>query len=322
MGATWYKRGANLAVGLIGVVLLAVSLFFALQKPVAIAVDGTLIKDRVLFNSTVAGVLEKNDIILGEHDLIEPGLSAVVEKNSMITITRAFTVYIIADGQKKEIIAPPLSIKEAIAQAGINLGDKDLIKTLPVEQTQPQQEIEVIRVTEQETRLDAPLPYGEERTEDGTLEKGLTRTLRRGVNGVVTNTIKITYHNGQEVKREIIDSQTKVPSVNKIVAVGNITTVSRGSLRLTFKEAMYARTTAYTYTGHHTATGLDPAVGLVAVDPVVIPLGSRLYIEGYGYATASDTGGSVHGNTIDLFMEDRGQCLKWGVKNVKVYVLE
>jgi 3D (Asp-Asp-Asp) domain-containing protein len=78
---------------------------------------------------------------------------------------------------------------------------------------------------------------------------------------------------------------------------------------------------AYTYTGRNTSCGMKPAVGLVAVDPSVIPLGTKLYIEGYGYATAADTGGAIKGNRIDLFMEDKSQCLSWGKRMVKVYVL-
>jgi 3D (Asp-Asp-Asp) domain-containing protein len=80
--------------------------------------------------------------------------------------------------------------------------------------------------------------------------------------------------------------------------------------------------TAYTYTGYRTATGQNPAVGMVAVDPSVIPLGSRMYIEGYGYARAADTGGAVRGDKIDLFMEEYGQCIHWGRRMVKVYLLE
>jgi 3D (Asp-Asp-Asp) domain-containing protein len=79
---------------------------------------------------------------------------------------------------------------------------------------------------------------------------------------------------------------------------------------------------AYTYTGFHTATGLNPEVGMVAVDPSVIPMGTRLYIEGYGYARAADTGGAIKGDKIDLFMEEYSQCMGWGRRTVKVYILQ
>lgn len=80
--------------------------------------------------------------------------------------------------------------------------------------------------------------------------------------------------------------------------------------------------TGYTHTGQKTYTGIWPTVGIVAVDPKVIPLRSRLYIDGYGYATAMDIGSSIKGNRIDLFFESRQEAIKWGRRNVKVFVLE
>ena len=70
-----------------------------------------------------------------------------------------------------------------------------------------------------------------------------------------------------------------------------------------------------------TATGLRLRRGMVSVDPDVIPLGSQLYIEGYGYATAEDTGGSIVGNRIDLAMDSITEALNFGRREVVVYVL-
>lgn len=70
-----------------------------------------------------------------------------------------------------------------------------------------------------------------------------------------------------------------------------------------------------------TASGLKAQVGVVAVDPSVIPLFTKLYIEGYGYAIAGDTGKSIKGNKIDLFFDTSGEVKKFGVQSLKVYVL-
>ena len=80
--------------------------------------------------------------------------------------------------------------------------------------------------------------------------------------------------------------------------------------------------TAYTYTGSKTATGVWPYEGGVAVDPSVIPLGSKLYIEGYGRARALDTGGAIKGNRIDLFYDSESECEAWGRRPVTVSILE
>jgi 3D (Asp-Asp-Asp) domain-containing protein len=74
-----------------------------------------------------------------------------------------------------------------------------------------------------------------------------------------------------------------------------------------------------------TATGVNildnPDEKVIAVDPSVIPLGSKVYVEGYGYATAADTGGAIKGNKIDVFIPEHQDAINWGVKKVEVTVL-
>ena len=83
---------------------------------------------------------------------------------------------------------------------------------------------------------------------------------------------------------------------------------------------MIFEATAYCYTGNRTATGTWPSRGTIAVDPEVIPLGSKLYVEGYGEGIAEDTGGAIQGHIIDLYMESEDECWAWGRRQVKVQV--
>src|SRR6478609_236040 len=75
-----------------------------------------------------------------------------------------------------------------------------------------------------------------------------------------------------------------------------------------------------------TATGIDlrsnPNRKVIAVDPRVIPLGSRVYVEGYGEAIAGDTGGAIKGTRVDLFMASQSSALNWGRKTVKLQILD
>jgi len=73
--------------------------------------------------------------------------------------------------------------------------------------------------------------------------------------------------------------------------------------------------TAYTHTGNPTASGVWPRRGTVAVDPQIIPLGTKLYVEGYGYAVAADTGGDIKGYRMDVFLETERDARKWGRKH-------
>ncbi|MBU5266663.1 3D domain-containing protein [Virgibacillus proomii] len=75
-----------------------------------------------------------------------------------------------------------------------------------------------------------------------------------------------------------------------------------------------------------TATGVNlnenPDAKVIAVDPSVIPLGSKVYVEGYGHATAADTGGAIKGNKIDVFLPTKGEATNWGVRTVNVTIVE
>ena len=75
-------------------------------------------------------------------------------------------------------------------------------------------------------------------------------------------------------------------------------------------------------TGSHTARGSLLSRGHVAVDPSLIPLGSLVYVEGYGYALADDIGGAIRGKTIDVAMESYDEAIQWGRRDVTVYVIK
>jgi 3D (Asp-Asp-Asp) domain-containing protein len=79
---------------------------------------------------------------------------------------------------------------------------------------------------------------------------------------------------------------------------------------------------AYAYTGGGTtASGKKAQVGRIAVDPRVVKLGTWVYVEGYGLAQACDTGGNIKGKTVDLYMNSERECMKWGVRYPKMYIL-
>ena len=110
---------------------------------------------------------------------------------------------------------------------------------------------------------------------------------------------------------------------------GSTITTGTGEV-LSVKSVLACQATAYTCVGYTgtTATGTTARVGAIAVDPRVIPLGSRLYVvtdDGqyiYGYCTAEDTGGAIKGNIVDLYFNTWDECIQFGRRNCTVYVLE
>ena len=99
--------------------------------------------------------------------------------------------------------------------------------------------------------------------------------------------------------------------------------ITVGEETFAYARRLSMESTAYTWTGYRTATGTWPAVGTIAVDPQFIPLGSKVYVDGYGFAIAEDTGRLIKGNIIDVYFETRDECIKWGRRRgVTVYILE
>nr|WP_320145595.1 3D domain-containing protein [uncultured Anaeromusa sp.] len=92
-----------------------------------------------------------------------------------------------------------------------------------------------------------------------------------------------------------------------------------------FGRSMNMKATAYSRfdpgCGSYTARGNLLHKGLVAVDPNVIPLGTRLYIPGYGFAIADDTGGAIKGHIIDLAFDSHQEAINFGVRHITVYIL-
>ena len=104
----------------------------------------------------------------------------------------------------------------------------------------------------------------------------------------------------------------------------NVVETSYGAIN--YSNVMSMEATAYLPTDGSgagiTATGIRATYGVVAVDPRIIPLGTKVYIPGYGVALAADTGGAIKGYKIDLCMESYAECMQFGRRNVTVYVLE
>lgn len=172
---------------------------------------------------------------------------------------------------------------------------------------------------------------------NSSLEAGATKTVREGENGEKTVRYKVKYENGVEISREVIsETVTKAP-VDKIVEYGNKNASANSPVntgKLDYKYVITCNATAYDlsaeenggYAGQ-TATGVPLDKGVIAVDPKVIPLGSRVYIEAldgswsYGYAVAADTGGAIKGNRVDLCYRTRYECIQFGRRPCRVYVL-
>jgi len=138
---------------------------------------------------------------------------------------------------------------------------------------------------------------------------------------------KIVNITGQAVTEEEVTTEevTTEEVTTEEVTTEEVTTEPAPTLEdmLCYTDVIEVKSYAYTDDGTKTRLGTPCKVGVIAVDPTVIPLGSMVYVEDYGLALAMDTGGAIKGNTIDVYLDTEEECRKHGVrKNVKVYILE
>lgn len=163
-------------------------------------------------------------------------------------------------------------------------------------------------------------------SDDPQTEAGEERVLDEGVDGKKVVIYKITYYLGEEYDREI-DSTESIPAKDKKILRG--TKIVWKTLQTADGEISYwkkMRVYATHYDQHcpgcneWTAIGMRAGKGVIAVDPKVIPLRSKVYIPGYGSAVAGDTGGAIKGNIIDLGFDD-AKTSGWYAHFVDIYLL-
>lgn len=303
----------------------------ALNK-VTLDVDGKCFVWKTL-SVNVAGVLREKRIPLNDGDVVRPALTTTVRDDTKIEVIRAFPVTIVCSGKVSQVNTISQSVADLLRLAHVKYNPED--KVVPGLDTvlSPHQKIRIIQVTNTIiTRRVIVQPATEYRKDKG-LERGVQKTFRIGEAGLAERRIKVIYEDERETRRVVIGEKTLKHAVSSIVLVGIKPVIrtlytSRGSFRYIEMKTMKA--TAY-YPGPEscgkyaaygvTYTGKKAGFGLVAVDPKVIKLGTKLYIEGYGKAEAADIGSAIKGNRIDLCYETFREAAMFGVKKIKVYIL-
>ena len=291
------------------------------QKDLTIIDNGKEINVKT-FTKDVKSLFEEQGIALADKDEISCALTTPLQDGMTVSITRAFPIIVKVDGKETRVDTIPVKVGELLEQAEVALNPEDeVIPALNEELNAPGQVV-IKRVTFEEVVIEKELPFKTERESHASLDKGVTKLLREGQNGLEKRIVKVTYKDGQEVKREEVEREVVKEPVHKRIAYGTRSTISRGGQDLRFSRSLQVAATAYTHTGNRTYSGTVPQRGTIAVDPKVIPLGTKLYVEGYGHGRALDIGSAIKGPRIDVFVDSEREARIWGRKRVKVYVLE
>lgn len=310
--------------------LLSVS---ALSKNYKI-VDGNNTVNVTMLTNEAYKAVEKAGIKLNESDKIIVDNSN--PKLTSIDIKRAFDVYLKIGNENRKVKVTNGTVKDVLNQEGIILGENDVINAQLDQPLSPDMNINIDKVEIKEVQEEQIISFGSETRKSSDLLKGETKT-ENGENGTKIITKQEKYVNGNLVEAQQTAETIAKEAKNQINFVGtkvkkassyekkNDVKVSNGSPN-NYSKVLTGTCTAYCGAnnkldgGPRTATGTKVTKGVVAVDPKKIPYGTKLYIPGYGYAVAADTGGAMRSGKVllDLGFDTQSECLKFGRRQMTV----
>ncbi len=297
--------------------------------------------------ATVEEALVAVGMPLRQADMVTPGPGAPLAHGLRVTVVRAPLVRIVDQGAEELRSTRAATVADLLAEANVRLGPLDRVEPGLDERVPERGEVRVVRVDEREERLVELVPHV---TTDVLLpgfDAWSPVTVRDGQDGERDVTYRVRYEDGVETSREEAEVVDLVPTMVRIVArpaPARLETVpGAGLLRLGgdggpppgLKVVRKVRVEATAYdpgpesTGKRpgdpgygiTATGARFAPGIVAVDPRVIPFQTRMWIPGYGFGVAADTGSDILGYRIDVGFDSYWDAVRWGRRDVMAYVL-
>lgn len=325
---------AKIMLFVIVITIIATLTITSLRKTVTIVVDGNEVKV-VTFKGTVKDLLQDEGIEITEKDKVQPALEEKLSEGEEITIKKAVEVQLTAMNKDILIQTAEATVEdmlkaeyETLKSQGIEF-KKGIDEVEPSLNTKIQKNLEIILVKVEALNEVAvePINFDVVTEEDNSLDISVEEVKQEGVTGEKEITYRVIKKDGKEVSREIIGSKVTKEPVEQIIVQGTRRTfASRDGEVLDYKQVLYCQSTAYTG-GGITATGTVPVynpggISTIAVDPRVIPLGSLVYVDGYGKAIAADTGGAIQGNIIDIYVNTYDHAMSWGRRyDVPVYII-
>jgi len=316
------------------IILLSVTGFVWAQKGVTVIVDGEpqYVKTQA---ENVEDLLAQTGVVIQTGDVVTPAFDAPIDDGMTVVVRHAVPVEVVLADGRISIDVIGLTVADALVAAGIDTG-AGAVCDPPMDTTlTPGLEISVSNVFVRVVEETADMPFETVTEADATMAQGARRVVTEGEPGKMLKVYRVTVTDDVEGERRLTAERVLVEPQDEVVAVGTkrssghtvvarskppVSAASSESRKLTVSTTGYAP--GVDGVGTKTATGARAGYGVIAVDPGVIPLGTRVYIPGYGYAVAADTGGAISGNKIDLCFDTRAEALAWGRRTVTITILQ
>lgn len=324
---------AKVIIGLVSIIIVVVTaITMSMRKTLIISIDGKE-ETVVTYKEYVKDVLQEKGIELNSKDKLQPSLESKVSEKEPIKIKKAVTVNIVAKGVNLELQTAEDNIEDMLETEEVMLKEqgivfnKDAYEVLPSidSKVEDNLSVQLINVEAKDVIEKQVINFDTIVEKNENLDKSVKKVKSEGVDGKKETTYRVVYKDGMESSRQVISTKVVSEPQNKIVIQGAGTIyASRGGSE-SGKKQLNFKTTAYTG-GTSTSSGRKPVrvvegISTIAVDPTVIPIGSKVYIDGYGYAVAADTGSGIKGNTIDVYFNSEKEASNWGVKQVQVSII-
>lgn len=288
---------------------------------------------------TVGELLEEIGYKVSERTLLNAPVDAELTDAMNLVVNTKNTVEFSVRGVETELHTEAETVGAFLAEQGYTLEEHDVV--FPAEETPIHNgmAVRIDTIQQIENIYEEEIPFETEYVETEDLYEGEDRVAREGQSGLKQIIAQSFRHNTNQLPSSVKEVILQEP-VNRIVEVGTKVYVEPATQPAeteayteTYTEP--AAESSYTAGGwmNFTATAYDPTVGdttrmgtparvgVVAVDPSVIPLGSIVEIEGYGTYSAEDTGGAINGNRIDIFLSSHSEAINFGVRSVRVRIL-
>ena len=292
------------------------------QKTVTLVVNGET-------RQVETNALTFNDLLVdcgieaGEHDELSDPLDSIINSEKTYEIDLAKAVCVTIDGVPKIIYTTKNTVGEFWEEAKETYGDEFYLSGISEDEpVVDYMEIELSTVKVVTTTTKETIDYERTIKTNPSLVVGTENIIQYGEMGEAEVTTTQYIKEGVVIDEEVTRVVTKEP-VDEIVECG---TENIDVATLNYSSKVTMKITAYTPYDEGcngiTATGTEAKRGVIAVDPSVIPFGTKVYIPGYGIGVAEDTGGAIDGNRIDVCYMTKTEAYNWGVRTVDVYILE
>ena len=265
-----------------------------------------------------------------------------------IRVVRTMKIEITVDGETKQYSVSAQSVQEALQKCGVELSEEDRLNCKPKDKIKDGMQIVVQRVTTEEAVEKEEIPYETAYEDTDSLYEGETSVKSAGEKGEKEVKYKLVYVDGKLDGKEVLEEKVIKEPVKEVVLRGTLvqetpapdysggsssggvgTFVDYNGNVVSYSGLLTGDCTAYSVPGGTTSLGWDAVYGVIAVDPNIIPYGTRLYVTSpdgsvvYGYGVAGDTGGACMAGDIiaDLCYNTIEECSIIGRRVMNVYIL-